>query len=196
MAKKGLAKFRAQNKPSKPKQNPGEGITHELGQVGSGVAAYTVTRLLGRVAHRVASTRWPKAAKHVAAGSQVAAAGAAYFGADRIEQLEPYRDPIVIGTSIAAAQSLLQTYLPKYGWIVSDVRPDDYKPKKPEQAKEPEPQGWDAFEPPVDDFIDVEPEPSGRGASNPPPPAPDDDDDDDDLFADLADAGGDQAGIF
>lgn len=126
--KKGLAKFRAKKRSkstSVAKKNPPLGKDLAL-FVGPGFAAYAGTRLLSRIIYRVLAKKWPKGSRHVAALSTVAAAAAAWLGAHRIKKLEPYHTPIVVGSGIAALQTAFQTWVPKYGWIVSDVRPSDY----------------------------------------------------------------------
>lgn len=98
-----------------------------------GFAAYGATRLLSRIVYTVVQKRWPKVGRHAGALSSVLAATAAWLGAHRIKQLKEYHDPIVIGASIAALQTVFRTYVPRYGWIVSDYRPDDLPGQNPKQ---------------------------------------------------------------
>ena len=49
-----------------------------------------------------------------------------YFFGGKIGKLQKYEESIAIGSAIAAIQTLVQTYLPRYGWIVSDIE----QPKK------------------------------------------------------------------
>jgi hypothetical protein len=76
--------------------------------------------------------RWPKFGKHAAALGAVGAFGGSWFLAHRIKKLAPYHDAIVVGSGIAALQTIVRTYVPKYGWIVSDYKPEDLS-----QAKQP-----------------------------------------------------------
>lgn len=90
--------------------------------------AYGATRFLQRLAFVQINKRWPKLGKHAPVIASAVALVVAYFAAHKVKRLEKYHGPILIGTAVAALQSAVQTYLPKYGWIVSDVRADQYKP--------------------------------------------------------------------
>lgn len=92
-----------------------------------GFAGYAGTKFLARIVNVQLSKRFPNAGKHVAAGSTIMAFLAAWFLLHRIKRLEKYHTPAVVGSAIASLQTLVQTYLPKYGWIVSDYRSEEVK---------------------------------------------------------------------
>lgn len=109
---------------SNPRPNPplGEDLVEH---VVPGFAGYGGTRLLARIIYGVIIKRKPSLAKHAAAGAAVASAAAVWFLAHRWKKIERYHTPIVVGSAIAAIQTLVQTYLGKYGWIVSDYAAQD-----------------------------------------------------------------------
>ena len=113
-------------------------------------AGYAVTRFASRVARVQLETKYPKAAPHLAVGSTVVTALAAWFLADKIKRFEKYHLPLVVGSSVAALQSIVQTYLPKFGWIVSDYQ-------APVAALPPTPTAgyFEKSKSRVDDFSDI-----------------------------------------
>lgn len=88
---------------------------------------YAGTRFLQRIAFLQISKRFPKLGKHAPVLASLAALGAVYYAGKKIKKAEKYADPMLIGAAIALIQSLIQTYLPTFGWIVSDVSADQYK---------------------------------------------------------------------
>jgi hypothetical protein len=88
-----------------------------------GFAGYAATRLLARVTYVQLSKKWPKASRHLAAGSGVGAFLASWYLLHHVERLKKYHTPATVGAAIAALQTIVQTYLPKFGWIVSDFQP-------------------------------------------------------------------------
>lgn len=86
-----------------------------------GFGTYAATRFLQRIAYTVALKRWPRAAKHVYALAGVAVFGGSWLLAHRFKQVAKYHDGILVGSGIAAAQGVAQSYLPKYAWMASDV---------------------------------------------------------------------------
>jgi len=68
--------------------------------------------------------RFPKFGKHAGAAASVGSFLAAWLLAHRWRPLEKYHTPIVVGAGLAALQSLVQIYLPRLGWIVSDCTPE------------------------------------------------------------------------
>lgn len=121
-----LAKIRRRH----AKRNPGE--PRRNGPIGAdiveyivpGFAAFAATRFLTRVATVQIAKRWPSRAKHAGAIASVGSFAAAWFGAHRVKYLEQYHHPIVVGSGLAAIQSLIQLYLPALGWVVSDAGPE------------------------------------------------------------------------
>lgn len=85
-----------------------------------GIAAYTAARVGGRIAFGVTSKRYPKFSKHAGPLGTIATAAIIWLGAHKVKYLTPYHDAIIVGSSIAAAQTILQTYIPQYGWIMND----------------------------------------------------------------------------
>jgi hypothetical protein len=76
--------------------------------------------LLSYVAATQVARRNPSWGKHIGA---VAAGGsflAAWLLAHRVKFLEKHHTPIVVGSAIAAIQSLVQLYLPQLGWMLAD----------------------------------------------------------------------------
>ncbi|MDP2607277.1 MAG: hypothetical protein Q8S00_32470 [Deltaproteobacteria bacterium] len=120
------AAFRRKRKTiSKPKAKPNPPLGADMTElIIPGFVAYAGTRLLARIVHSLAKKRFPNGGKHVAVLSSLAAAGGTWLIAHRIPQVEKYHTPATIGASIAAAQTVVQTYFPKYGWMVADL-PND-----------------------------------------------------------------------
>jgi hypothetical protein len=106
--------------------NPGL-ATDLASRIVPGIAAYAATRVGGRILYGVTSKRYPKFGKHAGPLGTVAAAAALWLSAHKVQRLAPYHDPIVVGASIAAAQTILQTYIPQYGWIMNDWHLDAAK---------------------------------------------------------------------
>jgi hypothetical protein len=106
-----------------PKTNPPP-MTDLVEFIIPGFGGYAATKLLHRVVNIQLSKKYPRSGKHVAAASTIGSFLAAWFLLHRIEKLAKYHTPAVVGAAIASLQTLIQTYLPKYGWIVSDVQPE------------------------------------------------------------------------
>lgn len=92
--------------------------------VGPGFGAFATTRLATRAAQTQIEKRWPGWGKHAGAVASIGSFLAAWFLAHRWKPLERFHTPIVMGAGIAAAQSLLQLYVPRLGWVVSDASAD------------------------------------------------------------------------
>jgi hypothetical protein len=99
-----------------------------------GFAGYAGTRMVSRIVHGVVIKKWPKLAKHASVLSTLATAGGAMVAVHRIDRIKQYHTPVVVGASIAAIQTVVQAYLPKYGWMVSD---HNLAAQTPEQAARP-----------------------------------------------------------
>jgi hypothetical protein len=115
-----LAKFRRRH--GEPKRNPPLS-TDVVAQILPGFVAFAATRFVTRTAALQIAKRWPKYAKHAGAMASIGTFATAWLGAHRVKTLEKYHDMIVIGSGIAAIQSLVQLYLPAFGWVVSDCSP-------------------------------------------------------------------------
>lgn len=107
-----------------PKHNPP--LFTDLAEfVIPGFGGFAATRFLTRIAGTQVAQRAPSWGKHAGAVVSVSSFLAAWFFAHRVKWLEKYHTPIVVGSAIAAAQSLLQLYAPNLlGWIVSDASPE------------------------------------------------------------------------
>jgi hypothetical protein len=89
-----------------------------------GFGGFAGTRFLTWITATQVAKRAPSWAKHAGAIASVGSFLAAWFLAHRVKWLEKHHTPIVVGSAIAAAQSLLQIYLPAVGWMVSDATPE------------------------------------------------------------------------
>lgn len=92
--------------------------------VGPGFLSFAATRFLTRVATVQLAIRKPSWGKHAGAVTSIAAFLGAWWGASRWKVTAKYTTPIVVGSAIAALQSLIQLYIPKLGWLISDATPD------------------------------------------------------------------------
>jgi hypothetical protein len=121
-----LAKIRRRGRKTgdaAPKRNPPLG-TDIAQYIAPGFAAFAATRLLTRIVAAQIAKRYPKFARHAGAMASAGAFAAAWFGAHRVKQLEKYHHPIVVGSGLAALQSVIQLYLPKIGQAL-DVTPPE-----------------------------------------------------------------------
>lgn len=115
-----LARFRKRH--GEPKRNPPL-MTDIASYLIPGIAAFALDRFVTRVAAMQIAKRWPKLAKHAGAIAAIGTFGAAWYGAHKVKYLEKYHHPIVIGTGLAALQSLAQIYLPKLSAIIGEPLP-------------------------------------------------------------------------
>lgn len=132
MAKKKstLSRYKRKVATRKPKARPNPGPKPPpLGGIGTEImhlalpalGGYAGTRLAGQIAYRVSMKKSPKLARHAAPIASTATAAAVYFLANKSEKLAMYHMPIFLGSSIAAAQNILQAYIPQWSWILNDV---------------------------------------------------------------------------
>jgi hypothetical protein len=122
--KKGLAAYKRAKKNTdivtkSAKSNPPP-IQDLMEFVVPGFAGYAGTRMTSRIVHGMVIKKWPKLAKHASVISTGLAAAGAWLLVHRVEKIQQYHTPVVVGASIAAIQTAVQAYLPKYGWMVSD----------------------------------------------------------------------------
>ena len=153
-ARKKKKKAAATKKKAAPRSNPRENPpiwTDAWEIVVPGVAAYTGTRLAGRIAYSLARKKSPNLAKHVGPLVSLAVAAAGWFLVHKIDSLKKYHTPVVVGASIAAVQGILQTYIPQYGWILNDYHMNDALPANAAPAALPENQAPPLPEPTSDD---------------------------------------------
>jgi hypothetical protein len=103
-----------------------------------GFAAYAATRVLSRIVYAIVQKRWPTLGKHASVLASLASFGSMWFFAHKIKTLARYHDPILMGSGIAAGQSIVATYLPvKYSWLLTDARPEDVAPAQPKVVAQP-----------------------------------------------------------
>jgi hypothetical protein len=121
--KKGLAAYKKRTKKNtqviQAKGNPPP-MQDVMEFILPGFAGYAGTRLASRIVHGVVIKKYPKLAKHASVLSTFTAAAGAWLAVHRIEKIKQYHTPVVVGAGIAALQTAVQAYLPKYGWMVSD----------------------------------------------------------------------------
>lgn len=143
------AKARARTRRSNPSAiaiDDGSSLK-EVGEfVLSGLAGYAGTRLVARVVYQQLMRKWPKGSRHFSVLSTGAAFLGAWYLSGKWDRTAKHRLPITVGAGIAAAQSAIQTYVPKFGWIVSDYQPTvgsasqpKALPASPQPMMEPDP---------------------------------------------------------
>lgn len=109
---------------SAPRANPPLAL-ELLEYIGPGFAGFAATRVMTRMAIVQIARRKPAWAKHAGVIASLASFGAAWWGAHKVKFLEKYAAPITVGAGIAAAMTVLQQYLPKIGWLISDASSDE-----------------------------------------------------------------------
>jgi hypothetical protein len=116
-------KRRKRSSEAAPRRNPP--LLADLGEwVVPGFGGFAVARFATRIASTQV-TKWkPSLGKHAGAGVSVAAFLAAWFLAHRVKWLAKYHTPVTVGAAIAALQSLIQIYLPQFGWMIADATPE------------------------------------------------------------------------
>ena len=161
MSKKaGLVAYRRRkkNKISKPSANPP--IKQDfMEEIAPAFVAYVGTRFVANIVSNIARKKFPTGGKHIA----VLSSGATFLGAwtlvHRIPSLEKYHSPAVVGSAIAALQTGIQAYLPKYGWMMADV--DNAKSTPALPAVEPAPSTAGELTSGVDNHDDDDALPTG-----------------------------------
>lgn len=127
-----MGKLHRRYKHRKHKRNPDSGsprsnppLLMDLAEfIGPGFAAFAATRFGTRIAATQIAKRKPSWGKHAGALASVGAFLAAWLLAHRVKFLAKYSTPIAVGAGIAAAQSIIQLYIPKLGWMVADASPE------------------------------------------------------------------------
>jgi len=101
-----------------------------LGEIGEfvlpGFAGFAATRFATRTAQTQIATRWPDSSwgKHAGAVASLGSFLAAWLLAHKWKWLAKYQTPLVVGSAIAALQSLIQLYVPRLGWMIADASPE------------------------------------------------------------------------
>lgn len=117
-----LARFRARH--GEPKRNPPL-ATDVVEYMLPGFAAFAASRVATRMVTSQIARRYPSMVKHAGAIAAVGTFAAAWLGAHRVKALAKYHHPIVIGTGLAAAQSLVQIYLPGLSKLIGEPLPTE-----------------------------------------------------------------------
>jgi len=125
VTKRAAKKSRKRSNPSKTGVLAAIGMGDIASQAGVAVGSYAVTRLAGRIGYSLVKKKSPKWAKHAGPWSSAAVALAATVYSQNSNRLDKYEAPIIMGAWIAALQGLLQTYFPRWGWILNDYHMDD-----------------------------------------------------------------------
>jgi hypothetical protein len=134
--KKGLAAFVSKKNseekaaPVRAKDNPPP-LTDFAEFIAPGFVGYAGTRFASRVIHQMALKRFPKLAKHASVLSTFGAATLAWLLVHRVKRVQKFHTPVVVGAGIAALQTAVQAYIPKYGWLVSDHNLNEAPPALP-----------------------------------------------------------------
>jgi uncharacterized membrane protein len=92
--------------------------------VGVAFGGFAAGRLMTRIVSVQVAKRKPTWAKHAGVAANFVAFAAALFGAKRWSKTRPYETPLVLGTGLSLVQTILQTYFPKLGWMVSETTPE------------------------------------------------------------------------
>jgi hypothetical protein len=92
--------------------------------VGPAFGGFALTRFATRILATQVAKKKPSLGKHAGAIASVGAFLAAWLLAHKWKWLAKYQMPLVVGSGLAALQSLIQLYVPKLGWTVSDATPE------------------------------------------------------------------------
>ena len=120
-------KRKRRNPDSPPSSSSGPPLLAEIGEfVLPGFAGFAATRFGTRIAAQQIGQRYPNTSwgKHAGAVASVGAFVAAWMLAHKWKWLAKYQTPLVVGSAIAAIQSIIQLYVPKLGWMIADASPD------------------------------------------------------------------------
>jgi len=123
--KKGLAAVAKRRRARKARSNPGlaKDFTHFILPA---FGSYAATRLLSRIVYSIVAKKWPRLSPHAGALAALTSFGGLWFAGHKIKRLAPFHDALVVGSGVAALATVVRTYVPKYGWIVADPKPEDY----------------------------------------------------------------------
>lgn len=142
--KKGLAAFVTKRRkkeeapaPVAAKSNPPP-MQDFVDFIVPGFAGFAGTKLTTRVVNGMVLKRYPKLAKHSSVLSAFGAATLAWLLVHRVKRLEKYHTPVVVGAGIAAIQTAVQAYMPKYAVLVSDHDVCPQLPAEPPKAPAPD----------------------------------------------------------
>jgi hypothetical protein len=180
--------------------------------LGVGFAGFAGSCLLTRIASVQVEKRKPTWGRHAGVVSSAAAFVAALLLARKWQKTAPYETSLQYGTGIALAKTVIQTYFPKLGWMVTDASPEVAEAAQaktlvaPQTAgllpddEEDDEDGWYQYNDAYDHGRHAKeaqprpPVPSAAAPARPAAPAAATDDDVDDLLAELSDDDG--GGVF
>jgi len=91
--------------------------------VGAAFGGYAGTRLLSRAATTQLSKKFPGFAKHTGIVAGLLGVAGVYLVTRYWDRVSKYHESATVGAGVALLQGALQTYLPRYGWVVSDLDP-------------------------------------------------------------------------
>jgi hypothetical protein len=111
------------NPAREPRRNPPI-LRETLDYIVPGFAGFAATRLGTRIVATQIAKWKPSWAKHAGAAASIGTFLAAWLLAHRVKMLAKYQAPLMVGSGIAAIQSLIQIYIPMLGWTVSDATPE------------------------------------------------------------------------
>lgn len=119
----GKRRKRSSSSDAAPRHNPP--LMSDLVEwVAPGFAGFAATRFLTRIATTQVEKLKPDYGKHAGALASAGSFLASWFLANKVGLLERYQMQLTVGSAIAAIQSLIQIYIPRLGWMVSDATPD------------------------------------------------------------------------
>lgn len=136
--------------------------------IGAGLAGYAATRIAGRVAYSLGAKKSPNVGRHAAPIAQILLAAASTFATMKIDGLQKYTLPWMIGSGVAVVQGLLQTYAPLYGFLLDDYHLGPQVPVSDEKKQIAPPPDEELDEPEAQegtDKVDGEPIDSFYGGS-------------------------------
>lgn len=114
---------RYKRNPSEPRNNPP--LFTDLAEfVVPGFAGFAASRFVTRMAAVQVEKFKPSLGKHAGAVAAVGTFLAAWFLAHKVKFLAKHHTPLVVGSAIAALQSIIQLYIPQLGWMLADATPE------------------------------------------------------------------------
>jgi hypothetical protein len=191
---------------AKKNPSPANDLLYEVLPAGGG---FVVTKVVARIAYGVAEKRRSKWAKHIGVLASLGTFGILWAAAHRVKQIAEYHTPIVVGSAIAALQTVVQTYIPQYGWLIGHPSETDQAPAN--QVAAGDSMDYDNLLNPAadddytyDEQMEAPPQPAAQNGNRRRPrqgtpaqqAAKSSNDDLEDLLNDITDEQGEGAGIF
>lgn len=129
--------------PISTKKNP-SGFGDTAIVAGAGFGGFAVSRMTSRITTSALASRFPRLAPHAGVIAAAALFAAAWAWAHKIKwwRVGDYAVPLTIGAGVGAAASVVQTYIPKYGWLLGlDIAVPEAHQLPASQPQQPLPQG-------------------------------------------------------